>query len=143
MLVLIGVEVVLLALGLVLGDAWLWAGLQLMSITAAPLALGVLIVVVAGARSGRAAPPSRQEQQEERDAPMDDPRPAPGPEAPPEVAAIQRASQAVIAVVRTPEGGAAIRYGAGRPGAGRAAMRPPPGRAPEPGSRTLRDDEPS
>lgn len=142
MLALVGLELVLLVLGLVVGDTWLWAALQLMSITAAPLALGVLIVVVAAARSGRAAPLSRRERLEEPDAPMGAARPAPGSESPPEVAAIQRASQAVIALARTPEGKAAIRNGARLLRAGRAAMRPPPERAPEPGSRTRRDDEP-
>ena len=121
MLALIGVELVLLALGVMLGGDWLWTALQLTSITAAPLAVGVLILVVAGARWGRATPPAKQE----RDAPADAAGPAPAPEPQPEVVAIQRASQAVIAVARTPEGRAAIRQGARLLRAGRAAMRPP------------------
>lgn len=141
-LALIGLELVLVALGVELGGDWLSTAFQLTSITAAPLVIGVLIVVVV-ARSGRAAPPARQEPEAERAAPMDAARPAPGPETPPDVVAIQRASQAVIAVARTPEGRAAIRQGARLLRAGRAAMRPPPESAQEPPSRGRRDDEPT
>lgn len=154
-LALIGLEVVLVALGLAFGDVWLAAALQLMSITAAPLALAVLIVVVAGARSSRTAPPpSRPAQVQEpeqerarepeprRDAPARPAQPAPDAGPTPEVAAIQRASQVVIAAARTSEGRAAIRQGARLLRAGRAAMRPPSEPAPEAGNRS-RDDPPS
>jgi len=139
-LALIGLELVLLALGVELGGDWLSTAFQLTSLTAAPLVIGVLIVVVA-ARSGRAAPPARQEREPERAAPVDATGPAPAPETPPDVVAIQRASQAVIAAARTPEGRAAIRQGARLLRAGRAAMRPPPEPAPEAPSRSRRDDE--
>lgn len=126
-LALIGLELVLLALGLVYGDNLLWSALQLMSITAAPLAVGLLIVVVAGARWGGPAPaPRGQDRDEERKAPAPAAPPAPESETGAEVVAIQRASQAVIAAARTPEGRAAIRQGARLLRAGRAAMRPPP-----------------
>ncbi|HEY7199848.1 MAG TPA: hypothetical protein VIC57_06540 [Candidatus Dormibacteraeota bacterium] len=127
---LIGLELVLLALGLVYGDTLLWSALQLMSITAAPLAVGLLIVIVAGARWGGAAPPpASQDRDGEREAPAPAARPAPASETGAEVVAIQRASQAVIAAARTPEGRAAIRQGARLLRAGRAAMRPPPEKA--------------
>lgn len=151
-LALIGLEVVLVALGLAFGDLWLAAALQLMSITAAPLALAVLIVVVAGARSSPTAPPpSRpaqvQEPEQERAREPEPRRDAPAQPAPdagptPEVAAIQRASQAVIAAARTSEGRAAIRQGARLLRAGRAAMRSPSEPAPEAGNRG-REDPPS
>jgi hypothetical protein len=152
-LALIAVELALLALGLARGGFWLASATQLMSLTAAPLAIGVVIVVLAGRWSGRSAP---QPTQRRGDVPAPSAGPAPRPEPPPvaaqdarpapgagtapEVAAIQRTSDAVIAMARTPQGRAAIQQGARLLRAGRAAMRPAP---PEPGSGPPREGGPN
>ena len=104
-------------------------GFQLSSVTAAPLAVGLLVVFVATARTGRAGP-AREEAGE----------PQPGPETEgPEVAAIQRTGQALIALARTPQGRSAIGTTARLVKAGRAALRPPPPSDADPAPR-LRDE---
>jgi hypothetical protein len=110
---LLAAELVLLALGVAVGRPWLQIALQLSSILVGPAALGILIVVAVGVWANRAPAPSDQE-----------PRALPGPDVPPEVAAVRATSQAVIALARTPEGKRAIRQGARLLRAVRAATRP-------------------
>jgi len=116
-LAVLAVELAGLALGLVRGDAWLGAAMQMSSILVGPLALALGIVCAAGMWVNRK--PARPGG-EALTAP-------PSPPVAPEVAAARRASEAVIALARSREGKVAIRQTARLLRAVRAAAQPPPG----------------
>jgi hypothetical protein len=118
-LAVIAAELAGLALGLVRGDAWLWAAMQMSSILVGPLALGLLVVAIAGIRANRGAVRAEVGAQPAR--------PAPSPPVAPELAAARLTSQAVIALARSREGKVAIRQTARLLRAVRAAAQPPPG----------------
>jgi hypothetical protein len=115
-------ECAALALGIVLGGAWLSTAFQLSSLLAVPMALGLLVVVATSRWTGRRpSPPDRGRSEDEQ--------PAPGPPSssvPLEVAAGRRAGQAAAALARSREGKAAIRQTARFVRAVRAAAQPAP-----------------
>lgn len=108
----VAAELALLGLGLWLGGDWLWAGMQLASILAGPLAVGLVVVLgVAYLRPPRQrAKPSEPSE----------------PPAQPDGEAGRRAGQAVLALARSREGRVAIRRAARLVRAVQAATRPPP-----------------
>jgi type VI protein secretion system component VasK len=114
-----------LALGLVLGGDWWWAALQLSSVLAGPLVLGLLVAAAAGAWVGRRAqPPSEGGRSPDREAPRTEPSSS---AVPLEEAVGRRAGEAVAALTRSRQGKAAIRQTARLVRAVRAAAQPPPG----------------
>jgi hypothetical protein len=113
----VAAELALLALGVVLGDAWLGPALQLSSLLVGPLAVGLVIVLVAARWTGRERPPSEVERE---------PASAPTQQVPLEELAGRRAGEAVSALARSREGKAAIRQAARLARAVRAAARPEP-----------------
>lgn len=125
----VGLLCVGVALGFVLGGAWLWASLQLSSILAAPLALGLLVVAAASAWAGSRPSPPDGGRPDDRQ-----PNPAPPSSAEPvEVAAGRLAGEAVTALGRSRGGKVAIAQTARLVRAVRAAAQPPPGSEPSDG----------
>jgi hypothetical protein len=128
-LVVLGLECVGVALGFVLGDAWLWAALQLSSILAGPLALGLLVVAGVSAWAGhRPSPPDggRPDDRQPQPAPPSSPEPV-------EVAAGRRAGEAVTSLARSRGGKVAIAQTARLVRAVRAAAQPASGGEPPDG----------
>lgn len=121
-LAVVAAECAGIALGLVFGGDVFSTALQMSSILAGPLALGLLVVVVAGLRSSREPRAANYGQ------PDAEPqgRQSPNPQEPLEVAVGRAAGRAVTALARSREGKAAIRQTARLVRAFRAAAQPPP-----------------
>lgn len=140
-LAVIVAELVALAVGIVVGDAWLFGALEMASLLAAPLGVGLLIVMVCAAfvkREPDKAEPASARAEPAR-APAERPA-APAPSSPepagrrgvaPEVAAGRAAGQAVAALRRSREGQAAIKTTSSLLRAVRAAAQAPPQSAEE------------
>ena len=118
-LAVLALEAALVVLGVVLGQEGLWtAALQLASLTAAPVAIGLLVVGVCVSWARRGPSPSEAGD-------LQPARPA-SPEVPIEVVAGRRAGEAVASLARTEQGKVAIQRGARLFRAVRAAARPAP-----------------
>jgi hypothetical protein len=123
-LAVLAAELAALGLGLALGDAWLGPALQLSSLLVGPLAVGLLIVLVAARWTARDSRPPAEAGPPRSEQP---PAPRPGPGVPVEVQVGRRAGEAVSALARSREGKAAIRQAARLARAVRAAAQPEPG----------------
>jgi hypothetical protein len=129
-LAVLGLECAALALGFVLGGAWLWTALQLSYVLAGPLALGLLVIAGVSAWTGyRRSPPGGGRPDDGQPPQMAQP----GSPEPVEVVAGRRAGEAVTALARSRGGKVAIAQTARLVRAVRAAAQPAPGTEPPDG----------
>jgi hypothetical protein len=122
-LLVLAAELAALAVGVVLGDVWLRSALEVASILAAPLALGLVVVV--GCATFVSREPSTPGQAPEPAERAGEPGPAAIRAVPPEIAAGRAAGRAVAALKRSREGKVAVQRTTALMRAVRAAAQAP------------------
>ncbi|HEY4867011.1 MAG TPA: hypothetical protein VIK45_16010 [Candidatus Dormibacteraeota bacterium] len=131
-LVVTGVELALLAGTLFLAPGWSWLPLEIFSVSAWPIGIGLLLVLAVGSFTSRrpeAAAGPAPAQPREPDQPAERARPAQREEGGYEVMAARQAARLLAGAVRRPQGQAALRRTGRLVRAMRAAARPPDGEA--------------
>jgi len=125
-LAVVGLDCAAVALAFVFGGDWYSTAVQLSSILAGPLAVGLLVVFVTASVRSKREPPAPAATPPDAERP---PARSADSQVPLEVAAGRAAGQAVAALARRPEGQAAIRQTARFVRAIRAAAQAPPASA--------------
>jgi hypothetical protein len=131
-LVVTGVELALLVGTLFLAPGSSWLPLEIFSVSAWPIGIGLLLVLAVGSFTSRrpeAAAGPAPAQPREPDQPAERARPAQRQEGGYEVVAARQAARLLAGAARRPEGQAALRRTGRLVRAMRAAARPPDGEA--------------